>query len=401
MTQPRQQIFEGVRVLDLVSREAGVTLAGAVMADFGADVIKIDKPGEPEPAVGAHYAKNGINLPYKVKGRNKRHITLDISKPQGRDIFHKLVEKADVVIENFPAGAMEEWGHDWETLRSVNPRLIFCRISDYGQTGPYRRRRLDGRTAEAFGGFSYIDGYEDGPPLHSQMDMGGSVAGIWAFIGIAGALYWRDVQGGGKGQVIDLGLYEPIYRQIVNNVTGYTSTGVSNKRYGNRKHGGFPWVDSHTTKDGKHFTYSAATRATFRDQMLAMGMFIDPRFKDFPTTWEHREEYHEAAVEWMKERTLAEVDEAFKGYECASTPVMDAERLCNDPHLIAREDIITVDDPDLGPIRMQGIIPKFEKTPGRVRHAGERPGARNQEVYRELLGLGAQELEDLRAAGVI
>ena len=401
MTQPKQQIFEGVRVLDLVSREAGATIASSYLADFGADIIKIDKPGEPEPAVGAHYAKNGINLPYKVKGRNKRHITLDISKPQGRDIFHKLVEKADVVIENFPAGDMEEWGHDWETLHSINPRLIFCRISDYGQTGPYRRRRLDGRTAEAFGGFAYIDGEMSRQPLHSQFDMGGGVAGIWAAFGIIAALIWRDVKGGGKGQVIDLGLYEPLYRQMQGNITSYTSTGAPLKRSGSRKSGGIPWVDTHETKDGGHFTYSAVTRATMRDQMLAMGMFIDPRFKDFPTAFQHRDEYHETAKNWMKGHTLAEVDDAFQRYECSSSIVMNAETLIDNPHLIAREDIITVDDPDLGPIRMQGIIPKFSKTPGRVRHAGERPGARNQEVYGELLGLGAQELEGLRAAGVI
>ena len=183
-------------------------------------------------------------------------------------------------------------------------------------------------------------------------------------------------------------------------------------RFGTRKSGGFPWVDTHETKDGKHFTYSAATRATARDQMLSMGfkvddphshepIFDDPRFKDFATTFRNRDEYHEYTVQWMKEHTLDEVIEAFSQYAAASTPEMSAEDLCNDPHIKAREDIVSIDDPDLGPVRMQGIIPKMEKTPGRVRHTGERPGARNQEVYGELLGLGAQELEELRKAGII
>jgi crotonobetainyl-CoA:carnitine CoA-transferase CaiB-like acyl-CoA transferase len=400
MTQPKKHIFEGVRVLDLVSREAGATLTGAVMADFGADVIKIDRPGEPDPVVGRHYVKDGINLPYKVKGRNKRHITLDISVPQGRDLFHKLVAESDVVIESFPVGTMEEWGHGWETLSSINPGLIFCRVSDYGQTGPYKNRRLDGRSAEAFCGFAFIDGEPDGSPIHSQFDMGGGVAGIWSALGVSLALLWRDARGG-TGQVVDVGLYEPLYRQIQSNITPFTSTGVPNKRAGSRKSGGIPWVDTHETKDDKYFTYSAVTRATMRDQMLAMGMTIDPRFKDFSTTFQNRDAYHEEAAKWMKQRTVAEVDDAFKRYECSSTPVMTAEDLCNDPHLQAREDIITVDDPDLGPVRMQGIVPKFEKTPGAVRHTGERQGARNQEVYGELLGLGAQELDKLKAAGVI
>ena len=172
MTQSKQQVFEGVRVIDLVSREAGATIAGAVMADFGADVIKIDRPGEAGPALGWPYVKDGTYLPYKVKGRNKRHITLDLNEARGRDLFHRLVALSDVVIENFGVGVMEERGHDWETLRGLNPRLIYCRLSDYGQDVPYKDRRLDGRTAEAFGGFSYIDGERDGPPLHSQMDMG-------------------------------------------------------------------------------------------------------------------------------------------------------------------------------------------------------------------------------------
>lgn len=400
MTQPKQQIFEGVRVIDLVARGAGATLAGSYLADFGADVIKIDRPGEPEPALGWPYVKDGTYLPYKLKGRNKRHITLDLSKPQGRDLFHRLIADTDVVIEDFPAGTMEEWGHDWETLSSINPGLVFCRISPCGQTGPYRNRRGDGRTAEAFAGFCQIDGEPDRQPLSSQFDMGGAVAGIWAAFGIVLSLLHRDAQGG-KGQVIDLGLYEALYRQQVGNIPGYASTGVAPKRAGSRKSGGIPWVDTHETKDGGFYTYSAVTRASMRDQMLAMGMFVDPRFKDFSTANEHRNEYHEVAKKWMKERTLAEVDDAFQRYECSSAPVMNGESLIKDPHLIAREQVITVDDPDLGPVRMQGIVPKFSKAPGRVRHTGERPGARNEEVYGELLGLGAQELENLRTAGII
>ena len=259
MAQPKRQIFEDKRILEVGPIAVG-TLAGAFLADFGADVIKVSKPDSDDPMDawwGGPYTKNGISLVHKVQGRNKRDITLDLSKPQGRDLFHKLVAVSDVVLETLRPGVMERWGNDWETLRSINPGLIFCRLSGFGQTGPYSHRRADGRIAEAFGGYSWLAGDADGPPLHSQMDMGGSVAGIWTAMGIAMALYWRDVQGG-KGQVIDIGLYEAMSRQL-GNIAGYAHSGSVNTRFGNRKSGGFPWVDSHKTKDKKYFTYSAAT----------------------------------------------------------------------------------------------------------------------------------------------
>jgi crotonobetainyl-CoA:carnitine CoA-transferase CaiB-like acyl-CoA transferase len=400
VTPPSPQIFDNIRVLDLITREAGATIATSYLADMGADVIKIDRPGEPEPAMAGHYVKDGINLPYKVKGRNKRHITLDVSKPQGRDIFHRLVADADVVAENFSPGTMEGWGHDWETLRSLNPRLIFCRISPFGQTGPYKDRRIDGRGAEAFGGLAHLDGEPERQPLHSQADVGGTIAGIWAAYGTILALLRRDAQGG-QGQVIDVSLWEPIYRQQTGQIPAYSASGTAPKRSGSRKSGGIPWVDTHETKDGGFFTYSAVTRASMRDQMLAMNMFLDPRFKDFPSAAQNADDYHGEAVKWMKTRTLDEVDDAFQRYECSSSPVTNAETLIDNPHLLAREDVITVDDPDLGPVRMQGIVPKFSKTPGQVRWSGERPGARNEEVYGQLLGLGKKELAELQKAEVI
>ena len=172
-------------------------------------------------------------------------------------------------------------------------------------------------------------------------------------------------------------------------------------RYGNRRDNAIPWIDCHETKDGRHYSYSGGTRATFRDTTLAMGFNADPRFKDFPTTFTHREEYHQEAAKWMKERTLSEVEEAFFAFEGASASCNNAEDLFNDPQVRARDLIVTVDDPDLGPVKMQGIVPKFSRTPGKVRHAGERPGARNQEVYCGLLGLTKKELEELRKDRVV
>jgi crotonobetainyl-CoA:carnitine CoA-transferase CaiB-like acyl-CoA transferase len=398
--QPKKTVYEGIRVLDLGNRYVGTTLASSLMAEFGADVIKIDEPNLEPPPMGGAYVKDGVYLPYKVQGRNKRHITLDITKPKGRDLFLQLVAKVDVVIETYPAGTMENWNLGWDDLSAVNSRLIFCRISDFGQTGPYKDRRLDGRTSEAFGGFSYIDGEADGSPLHSQMDMGGETAGVWAATGIGMALYWRDLRGG-TGQVLDIGLYEPLYRQIQTNVTPYASTGVADKRFGNRRATGLPWVDSHETKDGKFFSYSGATRGSYRDTNLSMGMHVQERFKDLPTTYRHRQEFHDEAAKWMKERTLAEVDDKFARFDGASAPCNTAEDLINDRHTLYRELVITVPDEELGPVRMQGVVPKMSRTPGTVTSTGERPGARNAEVYGELLGLDAAALQALQSEGLI
>ena len=400
MAQPSAELFDNLRVLDLIGRESGGTICTSYLADFGADVIKIDRPGEPEPAMAAQYVKSGFNLPYKVKGRNKRHITLDLSKPQGQDIFRRLVGVSDVVAESFPPGAMEGWGFGYESLKSINPKIVFTRLSGFGQTGPYKDRRLDGRTGEAFGGFAWLDGEPNREPLHSQGDIGGTIAGIWAAFGTILALLHRDRRSG-EGQVVDVSMWEPIYRQQTGNIPTYASTGVVPGRSGSRKSGGPPWVDTHATKDGGFFTYAAVTRASMRDQMLAMNMFIDPRFKDFPTTFQNSNAYHDEAARWMKEHTTEEVDDAFQRYECSSSIAMNAASLIDNPHILARQDVIQIDDPDLGRVRMQGIIPKFSKTPGSVRWTGERPGTRNAEVYGELLGLQEKDLDELRQAGVI
>lgn len=392
-----EQILQGIRILDVGHVVAG-PFAASVLGDFGADVIKIERPRVGDPLRWL-YNKDGVGLFYKMHARNKRSITLDLKHPKGREIFHRLVAVSDVVLENFRPGVMERLGNDWETLRGINPRLIYCRLSGWGQTGPYARRRAYGRIGEAFSGFAYITGEPDGPPMHSVMSLGDTVAGIWSALAIVMAVYYRDARGG-AGQVIDVGLYEPLFRQIEQQIIVYDQLGRVLKRQGSRNPGD-PFVGLFQTGDGRHFSFSAATEASIRDVLLALGLADDPRFNTFESALEHAEAFQAEVTRWMAERTLDEVREAFDRYEAPGTPVMSAEDLCDDPHVQARDMVITVDDPELGPVRMQGVVPKFSETPGEVRHAGQRLGQSNDAVYGELLGMSRDEMRALEDAGII
>ena len=392
----------GVRVVEIGPVPAG-TIAGSLLGDFGAEVIRVSKPAGDDPVDawwGGIYTKNRVSLVNKVRDRNKLMATLDLSNPESLPIFRRLIETSDVLVANFRPGVLEAWGLDTDVLHAWNPKLVIALLSAYGQTGPYKDRPGDGRIAEAFGGHSFIDGEPDGPPLHSQMDMGGSLAGSWAAMGIVFALYWRDARNG-VGQVIDLAAYEPMYRQIQQLVTSYMKTGTPEKRAGNRKSNGAPWVASQTTGDGKFYTYSAATRVSEFDQLLAMGLNEDPRFVDVDAVEAHSVEYHEAAKKWFATKTRDEVIEAFAQYAAAGTPVLSAAELIKDPHIIARDLVLSLEDPDLGQVRMQGVVPKFSETPGSVRRTGRGSTTDNDHVYKELLDMDEADYEALRAGGLV
>ena len=346
------------------------------------------------------YAQKGPGLHFKMEARNKKSVTLDLKTPEGRKIFHRLVKASDVIVENFRPGVMEALGNDWETLRKLNPRIIMCRLSGFGQYGPYSKRRAYGRIGEAFGGFTYITGNADGPPMHSQMSLGDTAAGMWAAMGIMMALYWRDAQRGKTGQMIDIGLYEGLYRLIEQQIIVVDQLGAPIKRMGNQ-HNYTPYVCSFQTGDGGHFSVSAATMKSAMDVLRAMGMDKDDRFNDWDRCRENIVEYRRACTEWMAARTLEQVDAAFQAIGAPGTRVMSGADLIKDPHLLARDMVITVPDEELGPVKMQGIVPKLSVTPGRVDHTGQAMGASNELIYGGLLGMSKAEMARLHAKGVI
>lgn len=388
----------GIRVLDVGHLVAG-PMTASILADFGADVIKIEQPDRGDPLRWNH-KHAGIGLFHKVQARNKRSVTLNLKTDAGREMFRELARKSDVVVENFRPGVMERLGHDWTSLKELNDRLIFCRISGWGQNGPYAMRPSFGRIAEAFSGFTYITGEHDGPPMHSTMSLGDSVAAVWAANAVLTALYWRDAQNGGRGQLIDLGLYEPLFRQIEQQILVADQTGAPLRRLGNQNSGS-PVMGAYPTADDRYFSFSANTIGSIAAVMSALELDGDARFKDFDSCLENHSELHQLARERFATRTARELQDDFDRAGAPGTAVMSAADLLNDPQVAARDMIVTIEDEDLGRIRMQNVVPKLSETPGRIRYAGQRMGQSNADVYGELLGLGAAELDELRADGVI
>ena len=305
-----------------------------------------------------------------------------------------------MLVENFRPGVMERLAGGWDALSAINSRLVMCRLSGFGQTGPYANRRSYGRVAEAFAGFAHITGEPDGPPMHSHMSLGDTVAGNWAAMGVMMALYWRDAQGGGKGQVVDMALYEGLYRQIEQQVVLADQLGKILGRTGNN-HRNVPYTGLFATRDGRWFSFSAVTGDSSRAVLAAMGLAEDVRFNAFEACVEHRDAFAVAVEQWMRMHDLADIEAAFHAADAPGSAVMDAANLMDDPHVRARDMVLTLDDTELGPLRMQGIVPKLSETPGSVAHAGQRLGESNERIYGELLGMTTERIAELREAGVI
>jgi crotonobetainyl-CoA:carnitine CoA-transferase CaiB-like acyl-CoA transferase len=383
-------------VLDMGVLVAG-PMVGGILGDFGARVIKIENPNVPDP-MRKLYMKDGIGLWSKMEDRNKLPITLNLKTRDGQALFEKLVRKSDVLVENYRPGVLERLGFAEGRLKELNPALIVCRVSGWGQTGPYRDRGSFGRIAEAFGGFAELTGEPDGPPMHSAVSLGDSLASVWAAIGILLALLAREQDG--EGQTVDVGLYEPMLRQIEQQIVVRDQLGYALHRLGN-ENPAVPTVNTYKTADGKWFSVSNATPRTIANLLKTIGLDNDPRFRTPESQREHSTDLHKAISGWINERSAKDVDDLIAANGAVGTWVRSSDDLVNDPHVIEREMIIETHDPELGTIRMQGIVPRLSRTPGRLRHPGRPIGDGNMEVYRDFLGLKEAEIEQLRIGGVI
>jgi crotonobetainyl-CoA:carnitine CoA-transferase CaiB-like acyl-CoA transferase len=401
MLQEPQGPLRGLRVLDAGTMIAG-PLAATQLADFGADVIKIELPGEGDSM--RHWAplKEDRSLWWKVIGRNKRLITLALSHPEGQALFRELIRDVDILIENFRPGTFERWGLGYEVLSKINPGLVMVRVSGFGQTGPYAQRGGYGTIAEAFSGIPSFTGFPDRPPTLPGFPLADSVAATFAAMSAMFAIYRRD-QGEGRGQVIDVSLYEPIFRLAESQVIGFDQLGIVKSRQGNRLAEDSP-RNTYETSDGRWIGISASSQRTFERLAAAMGMeslVTDPRFTTNQARCEHDVALDTLIADWFRQRDCAQVMAIFEAANVVAGPVFDIRDIVTDPHYQAREDIVDVPDVDFGSVRMQGVVPKFSETPGEVRHAGGRLGADNESVYRDLLGLDAVALERLRRERVI
>jgi succinyl-CoA--D-citramalate CoA-transferase len=394
--------LDGMLVLDVGTMIAG-PLAATLLGDFGATVIKVEHPESGDSMRQWPPVKDGESLWWKVIARNKQLVTLKLSVPAGRALLLRLVEKADVLVENFRPGTMERWGLGFDDLSHVNPRIVMVRVSGYGQDGPYASRPGYGTIAEAMSGIPAITGFPGQPPTLPPIPLADSVAATFAALGAMFAVYARDIRRLDCGQVVDVGLYEPLFRLAESLVIGYDQLGIVKQRMGNRLPEDSP-RNTYATADGEWIAISASSDRTFGRLAQAIGreeLASDPRFADNPARISNADELDILLSDWFVQRTLAECLAILSEADVVAGPIYDIERIFADPHYAARDNIVTVADPTLGRIRMQGVVPKMSVTPGQVKFPGLGLGAANARVYLEHVGLSEEEFQGLRRAGVI
>jgi crotonobetainyl-CoA:carnitine CoA-transferase CaiB-like acyl-CoA transferase len=391
--------LEGIRVVEAATLFAA-PIAGMLLGDYGADVVKIEHPRQPDPARGHGPSKDGIGLWFKTLGRNKRLVTLDLSRPEGRDVFLRLAERSDVVLENFRPGTLERWGLGWDELSAVNPRLVLARVSGFGQSGPYVRRPGFGTLAEAMSGFAALNGEPDGPPLLPPLALADGVAAFATAFAILVALRAREETG--RGQVVDTSLVEPLLSLLGPQVTAYDLLGTLQERTGNRSSHNAP-RNVYRTADDKWVAVSASATSIAERVLRLVGredIAAEPWFATGSGRAAHVEEIDGAVATWIAARPRDDVLAAFESAEAAIAPIYDASDLADDPQLAAIGAFTSIDDEELGAIRMTNMVSRLSETPGRIDHTGRPHGADTATVLAEV-GVDEAELERLRAAGVV
>jgi len=386
-----------LRVLDVSTVLAG-PLTCQILGDYGADVIKVEHP-RGDSMRGHGRSKDGVSLWWKMISRNKRCVALYLGDPEGAEVFRRLVATADVVVESFRPGTFERWGLGYDALRAVNPGLVLVRISGFGQTGPYRERAGFGTLAEAMSGFAAITGEPDGPPTLPPFGLADSIAGLTAANAALMALYHRDAHGG-SGQEIDVSILEPLVTVLGPQPTIYDQLGEIPERTGNRSVNNAP-RNTYRTADDKWVAVSTSANSVAERVMRLVGhpeLIDEPWFATGSGRVEHVEMLDQIVSEWVGERNRDEVVEAFAQAGAAIAPVYDVADLMADEQMVARDAITAVDDPDLGPVRMQNLLFRMSETPGAIRFTGRALGADTDAILGEELGL---DVADLRERGIV
>lgn len=391
--------LNGVRVLDLGQFMAG-PMAAMWLADFGADVIKVEHPrGDGFRHWGL--TKDGAPLFWKMLSRNKRCATLNLGSPKGQDLLRELVKQSDVLIENFTPGTMAKWNLDYEQLSKINPRLIMLSISAYGQSGPYSSRPGFGTLAEALSGYAHITGQPDGPPTLPGFGLADGMAGLNGAFGILLALQHRHQSG--LGQHIDTSLCEPLITLLGPQVVEYDALGAIQGRLGSRLPFSAP-RNVYLTKDGKWLSMSSSAQSVFERTMHAIGrpeLIKDERFLENRVRGKNVEQLDEVIGDWVRRHTVEEAMEILVAHEAAAAPVYTVADIFNDPHFTARKTVVSVDDQDIGSLRMQAPTPRMSRTPGKIEFTGPHLGQHNRNIYVDLLGLDDKKFETLKSEGVI
>ncbi len=394
--------LEGVRVVEMGSLLAG-PFCGQLLADFGAEVIKVEPPGKGDPMrVWGRHRKEGRTLWWPIIARNKKSVTLNLREEEGQELARRLIAEADVVVENFRPGTLEKWGLDYEKLSQINPGLVMVRVSGYGQTGPYRERAGFGSIGEAMGGIRHVTGFPDQAPPRTGVSLGDSLAATFGALGALTALYHREAHGG-KGQVVDVGIYEAVLALMESTIPEYVLAGNVRGRTGTV----LPFVapsNIYPARDDDYVLIAGNADTVFGRLAKAVGhpeWAEDEKYATHHARGENMQELDDMISTWTKQRTVEDVLQTMAEAGVPAGKVFTAKDMVEDEHYAARENVVTVEDPEIGAFPMQNVVPRLSETPGKVRWTGPALGQHNDEVYGHLLGLSEDERNDLRERGTI
>ncbi len=404
LMRERERPLQGLRVLELGSLIAG-PFATRIMAEFGAEVIKAERPGTGDPLRSWRYvdSRTQTSLWWAAQSRNKKLVTLNLGHPDGLDLARRLAAESDIIVENFKPGTLEKLGLGWEVLHELNPRLILVRVSGYGQTGPYRDRPGFANIGEAMGGIRYVTGEPDGPPVRAGISLGDSLASLYAVIGALMAVHARDVRGLGEGQVVDVALYEAVFNLMESMVPEYDVAGIIRERTGAALPGITP-SNSYCSSEGSYVAIGANSDAIFKRLTKAIGrpeLGEDPRYRTNAERTERADELDALIEGWTTRHPLDQILRILGEADVPVGAIYSVTDIVQDEQYRAREMIVEGEIEGIGPVKMPGLVPKLSATPGEVEWYGGPLGAHNEEVYGGLLDLPSDELERLSREGVV
>lgn len=400
MTQSSRRPLDGIRVIEIGQLLAG-PFAGCMLAYFGAEVIKIEPP-EGDPIRGWRVLENGTSHWWRSIGRNKKSITLDLKKSEGQQIARQLIDSADVVIENFRPGVMEGWGLGPDEIKKSNPKLVYARISGYGQTGPYASKPGFASVCEGMSGFRYVNGFADQAPVRPNLSIGDTISGIHAALGIALALLERERNGEGDGQVVDVALYESMFNLMEAVVPEFSGAGVIRQPSGTTVTGIVP-TNTYRCKNRKYVVIGGNGDSIFQRLMETAGhpeMASDPRMSNNAGRVIHEAEIDHALATWCLSKDSEEILELLDKARVPAGPIYNVEDMFADPHFNARGMFEQVEI-NGKPLKIPAILPKLSETPGRTDWPGGEVGSHTQEILESILNLSAADIDQLKEKGVI
>lgn len=393
--------LKGLKVLEMGQLIAG-PFCGAILAGFGAEVIKIEKPGTGDPLRGWRKLYKGTSLWWLSMGRNKKSITLDMTRPEGQQIARRLAKNVDILVENFKPGTMEKWGLGFEDLRKINPGLIMVRVSGWGQTGPYAARPGFANVAEGIGGIRYTTGFPDRPPVRTGTSLGDTLAGLHAALGALTAVYHRDVNGG-VGQIVDVAIYESIFNMMESTLAEYDKLGVVRERLGAKIEGIVP-TSTYPTKDEKFIIIGANGDSIFKRLMQLIGrsdLAEHPEMQNNAGRVGHEAEIDQAINDWTLTKSYEEAYRELVAADVPTGPVYSIADIAKDPQYIARGIFETVEIEPGGTVKIPAVVPKLSASPGGTEWIGPKLGEHNEEIFCGLLKISPTEYKELVDSGII